>query len=61
MPWHKPSWQGEALTSTNWREPVKARLRLLDSNGLHADALPFVEPGFGLGLLHQANLERVFE
>src|SRR4030042_6915956 len=23
-------WQGGALTSTNWREPVKARLRLLD-------------------------------
>jgi len=52
-------WQGGALTSTNWREPVKARLRLLDWNGLQADALPFVEPGFDLGLLSLANLERV--
>jgi hypothetical protein len=51
-------WQGGALTSTNWREPVKAHLRLLDWNGLQADALPFVEPGFDLGLLTLANLER---
>jgi hypothetical protein len=54
-------WQGGALTSTNWREPVKARLRLLDWNGLQADALPFVEPDFDLGLLSLANLERVLE
>ena len=52
-------WQGEALTTTNWREQVKARLRLQDWNGLREDVRPFVEPDFDLGLLTLANLEQV--
>jgi len=52
-------WQGEALTTANWREQVKTRLRLLDWKGLQADARPFVEPDFDLGLLTLANLEQV--
>jgi Nucleotidyl transferase AbiEii toxin, Type IV TA system len=52
-------WQGGALTDANWRELVRKRLRLLDWNAILSDVRLFVEPGFDLGLLTQANLERV--
>ena len=52
-------WQGGTLTETNWREFVCACLQRLDWTGILADVGPFVEPGFDLGLLSLANLERV--
>jgi hypothetical protein len=52
-------WQGGTLTGTNWREFVRTRLQQLDWTGVLADVGPFVEPGFDLGLLSLANLERV--
>ncbi len=52
-------WQGDVLTETNWRVNVNARLQALDWNAILADVRPFVEPSFNLGLLSQANLERV--
>ena len=52
-------WQGGTLTEANWRELVRERLRLLDWTAILADVRPFVEPGFDLGLLTLANLERV--
>ena len=52
-------WQGGTLTETNWREFVRERLQRLDWAGVLADVGPFVEPGFDLGLLSLANLERV--
>ena len=52
-------WPGGILTEANWRERVRERLRLLDWYGILADVRPFVEPGFDLGLLTLANLERV--
>jgi hypothetical protein len=52
-------WQGGTLTEANWRELVRERLRLLDWNAILADVRPFAEPGFDLGLLTLANLERV--
>jgi Nucleotidyl transferase AbiEii toxin, Type IV TA system len=54
-------WKGGELTEANWREQVRARLRLLDWSNLQADARPFVEPDFDLRLLTLANLERVLE
>jgi len=52
-------WQDGMLTDSNWRELVLERLRLLGWNATLADVRPFVEPGFDLGLLTLANLERV--
>jgi hypothetical protein len=52
-------WLVGTVTNTNWRELVKVHLQLLDWNNLQADARPFVEPDFDLGLLTLANLERV--
>lgn len=52
-------WQGGVLTESNWRDALRQRLRRLDWEGLLADVRPFVEPGFDLGLLSQANIERV--
>jgi len=52
-------WQGGTLTETNWREFVRGHLQRLDWVEVLADARPFVEPGFDLGLLSLANLERV--
>jgi hypothetical protein len=52
-------WQGGTLTETNWPEFVRARLQQLDWTRVLADVGPFVEPGFDLGLLSLANLERV--
>jgi len=54
-------WQAGLLTETNWREPVRERLRQADWNGVLSDVRPFVEPGFDLNLLSLANLERVLE
>ena len=31
-------WQGGVLTETDWREPVRERLRLLDWKDIQADA-----------------------
>lgn len=47
------------LTEVNWRELVREHLRLLDWNAILVDVRPFVEPGFNLGLLTLANLERI--
>jgi hypothetical protein len=52
-------WNGGPLTSDNWRSLARERLQLLDWRAIAADAGPFVEPGFDLGLLTLANLERV--
>ncbi len=52
-------WHGGALTTANWRERVRERLRPLDWSGILSDVRPFVEPGFDLSLLTLANLERV--
>lgn len=51
-------WQGEMMTSANWRGQILTRLRSLDWNSIAADVRPFVEPTFDLGLLTLANLER---
>jgi hypothetical protein len=52
------NWSGEKLTEANWRNLVGQRLRRLDWSHILADVRPFVEPGFDLGLLNLANLER---
>ena len=52
-------WQGETLTSANWRDQARQRLRRLDWQNIQADVRPFVEPGFDLSLLSLDNLERV--
>jgi predicted nucleotidyltransferase component of viral defense system len=54
-------WEGEVLTEANWRKQVQARLRLVDWQAIQSDVRPFIEPGFDLGLLTQANLERLLE
>lgn len=54
-------WQGGQLTTTNWRETIRQRLRTLDWKGVVADVRPFVEPSFDLGLLTLENLERVLD
>jgi hypothetical protein len=52
------NWTGEKLTDANWRDLVSKRLRRMDWNSILEDVRPFVEPGFDLGLLNLANLER---
>ncbi len=53
------NWTGVVVTAANWREQFGERLRLLNWHDIQADARLFVEPGFDLGLLNQANLEWV--
>jgi Nucleotidyl transferase AbiEii toxin, Type IV TA system len=53
------NWPGGGLNETNWRKQIEERLRRLDWSVIAGDVGPFVEPGFDLGLLNLANLERV--
>ncbi len=55
------NWQGETLTSANWRDEVRERLRRLDWQDIQTDVRPFVEPAFDLSLLSLENLERVLD
>ncbi len=52
-------WQGAILTEASWREQISERLHLLDWSSILTDVRPFVQPGFDVGLLTLANLERV--
>jgi hypothetical protein len=52
-------WKGEILTEANWRQLISERLRLLDWSSILTDVRPFVQPGFDVGLLTLANLEKV--
>jgi hypothetical protein len=54
-------WTGGILTSFNWKEPVAKRLQRLNWDSVVDDVRPFIEPGFDLELLTQANLERVLK
>ncbi len=54
-------WQGGVLMEASWREQVHERLLNLDWKDIRDDVRPFVEPGFDLGLLTLANLERVLK
>ncbi len=52
-------WQGEKLTEANWRELIARRLHQMDWSSILADVRPFVQPGFDVGLLTLANLEKL--
>jgi hypothetical protein len=51
-------WTGEKLAEANWRDQVGKRLRRVGWDSILADVRPSVEPGFDLGILNLANLER---
>ena len=52
-------WQAGILTTANWRERISERLHLLDWSRILTDVRPFIQPGFDVGLLTLANLEKV--
>jgi hypothetical protein len=52
-------WTGEKMTAENWKQQVWLKLQGLDWKTVAEDVRPFVEPGFDVNLLSQANFERV--
>lgn len=55
------NWAGEKLTEENWREQIWSRLRDQNWVSIVKDVRPFVEPGFDLNLLTQANLHNLLQ
>lgn len=53
------NWQGDVLTSNNWREQVLHKLKMINWSSVVEDVRPFVERGFDLKLLTLANFERL--
>ena len=54
-------WTGENFTGENWKELILFQLKTLNWINVVDDIRPFIEPGFDLGLLTLANLERVLQ
>ncbi len=57
----RTGWKAGLLTSENWMEKVRLRLRDMDWHKIREDVRPFIEPGFDLNLLTKANLERLLK
>jgi predicted nucleotidyltransferase component of viral defense system len=55
------NWKGAELTTGNWREAVRNRLRQLDWSKAVADVRPFLEPGADPKLLTRENILRMLE
>jgi hypothetical protein len=55
------NWTGGKLTEENWKDQIWLHLQDLNWNSIMEDVRPFVEPGFDLNLLTQANLQSLMQ